>query len=489
MIKHTPVVVVLGHIDHGKTTLLDYTRKSKITAYEAGSITQSIGAYQIEYNKQKITFIDTPGHEAFSKMRSHGVNAADLALLIIAGDEGIKSQTIEAIKHIKKAGLPFIVVINKIDKPNADSNKVKQELSQEGILVEGWGGNVSLQEVSSQTGKGINELLELIILTSEVEIDKKNNPKVKEKASGIVIASSITAKQGILITLIVKQGEIKQNDWIKFDTIFGKIRVIYDYKNKIINKAFSGDPVLITGFKKAPFVGEIFTIAPDKKTIEANLPIKINTDLTKREHLELISKNKKTIKIIIKANESSALEAVIESLQKLLAPEEKDIEIKIIKSEISEINTSDIELAKTFKAVVLGFATPVSPFIERLSLKRDITTKSFDLIYELTDFVKEIIDKLKNKDNALAELGRAEILATFSNNKKGQVVGGRTLQGLIKKANAKIIRNKEIIGQGKIIELKQNKQNAIQVEKGKEFGILFQGNKIIEKNDILVVYI
>ena len=483
--QHTPVVVVLGHIDHGKTTLLDYIRKSKVTSYEAGSITQSIGAYQIEYNKQKITFIDTPGHEAFSKMRSHGANAADLALLIVAGDEGIKSQTIEAIKHIKQARLPFIVVINKIDKPNVDSNKIKQELAQEGILVEGWGGNISIQEVSSQTGKGINELLELIILTSQVEINKKDE---KSTPSGIVIASSITAKQGILITLIVKNGEIKQNDWIKFDTIFGKIRAIRDYKNKIISKATAGDPVLIIGFKKAPVVGELFTIVPDKKTAESSMLVKLNIRLTERAKLKLSSKNKKVIKIIIKANENSALDAVTESLQKLFAPEEKDMEIKIIKSEIGEINTSDIELAKTVKAIILGFATPISPFIKTLSLKRDITTKSFNLIYELIDFVKEIIDKLKNENSALSELGRAEILATFSNTKKGQVIGGRVINGLIKKTNAKIFRDKEIIGQGKITELKQNKQNAIQVEKGKEFGILIQSNIDIEKGDTLIVY-
>ena len=483
LISRPPVVVVLGHVDHGKTSLLDAIRKSHVAEKESGGITQHIGAYQIEHPSpdsgqvKKITFIDTPGHEAFSAMRSRGAKIADIALLVIAAEESIKPQTKEAIKHIKEAKLPFIVVLNKIDKPQSDPEKVKRELMKEDIMVESFGGKVPSVNTSATTGKGINELIEIILLMAELEDLKAD---ISKSPGGTIIESYMSAKRGPIATLIVRDGILKEGDILGTNSTIGKIKTLENFQGDIIKEAFPSTPVVVLGFEKAPKVGEEFKIFEDIESAKKEIKEK-----------ELIFSKKtaegKTLNIIIKADVSGSLEAIEKILQDI---PQKKASFNIIKAEVGEINDSDIKLAKTSQGLILGFRVKTNLIAQKIALREKIRIMTFEIIYELAQTAREALERKLSPEIVKKELGRVKILATFKKDKKErQIVGGKVILGEIKRGVlAEVIRDKEKVGSGKIIKLQKEKQDVDLVEKGREFGLLFEGNVQIQENDILEAF-
>ncbi|MDD5760825.1 MAG: GTP-binding protein [Candidatus Pacebacteria bacterium] len=501
LVSRPPVVVVLGHVDHGKTTLLDYIRKTKVAEKEAGGITQHIGAYEIEVGEKgkekrqilrsaqddfstisrKITFIDTPGHESFAKMRSRGAKVADIAILVVAGDEGVKSQTKESIKIIQEAEIPFIVAITKIDKPTVNLEKVKNELTELGVLLEGRGGNVPWVGVSSKTGQGIDELLELIILLSEMEELKADPDK---PASGIVIESRLDRFRGNTATLVVTDGALCLKDEIRAGEVSGKVKILEDFQGKPIKKATFSAPVRVVGFESLAPVGEKFFAG--KSEVEVIKPA-INF---KKFVKELGKKNSEIrIPLIIKSDtfgSSEALEEIIDQLGK-----ENDWTFLILKNEVGDISGSDFKIIPSEKTLIIGFRVKKKPEINNLLLTdRNLILVEGNVIYEIKDKVEEIVKQKFIEKPTEEIIGKLEVLAIFNPVKGNQLIGGRILEGKVQnKNNFYLMRGEEKIGQGKILNLQKNRAEVLEARRGEECGLLVSGVKEqIEKGDLLVFF-
>jgi len=477
-----PIVVVLGHIDHGKSSLLEAIKDFRITARESGGITQHIGAYQIEEKKGKITFLDTPGHEAFSQMRSRGAKIADIAVLVIDAAEGLKPQTKEVLLNIKEVNIPFIVALNKIDKPEANPEKVKGELSKEGFSVESMGGKIPSIEISAKTKKGIPELLELILLISEMEELKAD---LQKPAEGVVIESYLDSLRGPTATLLLTDGHLKRGDIIATSSAYVKVKNIENFQKKQIEKAFPSDPIIIFGFNRVPKVGEEFKVFADLESAEKH--IKNSNKETKTSEAIEISEGQRILNLIIKADVLGSLEA-IEGILKSL-PQERVV-LKILKSEVGNINESDIKLALGSRATVLGFRVKTDQIIARIAEREKIRIMLFDVIYELVEDVRKLMEKIVLFQEVRIDLGKAKVLAKFLTDKNRQIIGGRVTEGEIKKgALIEVFRNEEKIGQGRMVNLQKNKKDAALIQKGEECGILFEGEIKIEEGDILAFYI
>ncbi len=480
MMKKPPVVAVLGHIDHGKTSLLDAIRKTSAIKKEAGGITQSIGAYQVlTPHKRLITFIDTPGHAAFEKIRSHGAKAADIALLVIAADEGIKPQTLEALEDIRKSAIPFIVVLNKIDKPQANPEKVKQELASHEVMVEGWGGQVPVLEISALKGKGIKELLDIILLLADVE---GLNVSKTSFAKGIVIASGMDSRRGATTTIIVKEGIFKIGDWVNVEGIYGKIRAMENFEGIKIKEAPPSTPALILGMKNVPEIGGQMVVASEKEVKNSILPEKLS-DFQKR----IVPDNaERVVKLILKARQEALLDAigrVIKDAQK----DFPDITLQFILQDVGDISTSDIDLASHFGAAIIGFQITANAKIKKLLKQKNVYYKLINVIYEIPDILKEITHARFAPQKSLEAYGELSVLTIYITSKKGQVIGGRVIKGVIKKNGVfEIKRQDSIIGKGNIKNLQQDKKDVSIVEKGKECGLLVQGEIPLQAGDVLV---
>ncbi len=474
-----PVVVVLGHVDHGKSSILEAVKDLKITVKESGGITQHIGAYEIEHQGKKITFIDTPGHEAFSAIRARGTKVADVAILVIAAEEGVKTQTKEAISHIKKAQIPMIIALNKIDKPQADPEKVKRELSVQDILVESMGGKVPSAEVSAKTGKGIPELLELVLLVAEMEDLKAD---VSKPAEGVVVESYMDTQRGPTATLILQNGILKKGDVLGTSSAFGKIKIMEDFQGLPIKQAFPSMPVIVLGFENVPGVGEKFEVFPDIETAQKNLGEQIKPTPQVLD----IEPGKRILNLILKVDVLGSLEAVEEVLKDI--PQEKAI-LRILKSEVGEINESDVKLAKGAKAVIVGFRTKTNPIAQNLARREKTKIMSFEVIYELAQAVRQILEKKVASEIVRVDLGKVKILAIFRTEKKRQIVGGKVIKGEARKgALLEVYRNEEKVGKGKIITVQRDKKEVEEVTKS-ECGILYEGDTRVEEGDILEVYV
>lgn len=481
-IRRPPVVVVLGHIDHGKSSLLQSIKELgvKITEKESGGITQHIGAYQIEKEGKKITFIDTPGHEAFSAVRSRGAKVADIAILVVDGSEGVKSQTKEAVSHAKLAEIPIIVAINKIDKPEADSGKVKRELAKEGVTVESVGGKVPSVEVSAKTGQGIEELLELVLLMAEMENLKTNIQKAGE---GVVIESYLDNQKGPLATLILNEGKLGSGDIVGTLSTFGKIRGLENFQGKPVQSAFPSDPVLVLGLENVPKVGENFKVFPDMESARKYLKPSEKKELP--PILE-VGPEQKILNIILKADVLGSVEAIEEVLKGL--PQEKVI-LRILKSEVGNIQESDVKLAKSGRAIILGFRVKVNSVARNLSEREKIRIMIFDVIYDLVEGIREFMEKIMKPERTREDLGKVKILTIFLTEKNRIILGGRVIEGEARKgALIEVFRDEELIGKGKLINLQRNKKDAERVQKGEECGVLFEGDVKIEEGDVLLFY-
>jgi translation initiation factor IF-2 len=478
-----PIVVVLGHIDHGKSSLLEAIKDFKITERESGGITQHIGAYQVEEQGKKITFLDTPGHEAFSQMRSRGAKVADIAILVIDAAEGIKPQTKEVISCVNDVQIPMIVALNKIDKPEANPERVKRELQKEGLLVESLGGKVPSLEISAKTKKGIPGLLDLILLVSEMEELRADPEKPGE---GVIVESYSDSFRGPTATLLLTDGHLKIGDVVATDSAFVKIKSLEDFRGELLKEAFASDPVIIFGFNQTPKVGEEFRVFDNLEAAENH----INNSKRKEavpETLEFADQQK-VLSLILKTDVLGSAEAVEGILKSL--PQEK-VGLKILKSEAGNINESDVKMAQSSGATILGFRVKTDAVAKKILARERVRVVIFDVIYDLVEGVRKIMEKIVEPEDVRKDLGRVKVLAKFLAEKNRQIVGGRVIMGEVRKgASIDVLRgtDEKKIGQGRMISLQRNKKEADLVQKGDECGILFEGNAAIEIGDILLFY-
>lgn len=480
-VKRPPVVVVVGHIDHGKSTLLDHIRKTNVTEKEHGGITQHLSAYEaeveIDERREKITFLDTPGHEAFCTIRERGTKAADIAVLVISAEDGVKPQTLEALDCIKKNQVPFIVALNKIDKPNANPNKVKQDLAENGILVEGWGGTIPIAAISAKTGEGVTELLELIALQSDLE-GFTGNPSLL--AEGFVIESHLNPQQGISATLIIKNGTLKTGSFVATEGAYAPVRGIENYGGEILKESTFSSPVRIVGWTAGPKVGSSFKTFSKKE--EAAQFAALETEKKDGEQ-KVANDGQVFFDVIVKADTFGSLDAVEHELKKLGSDK---VAIRIISKDVGIITEKDIKTAKIKRDLILGFNVKTDRSAEGLALRENIEIKTFQIIYDLVDFVKEKVKEATPIETVETEVGSAKILKTFSKNKDKQVVGGRVESGEIKAgAIVKIYRRENLIGSGKIKELQVQKIKAEAVKDGQEFGMMVESKIDLVPGDYL----
>lgn len=478
-ISKIPVVVILGHIDHGKTSILNYIKEKKIVERKL-EITQHLGAFEVEVEGKKITFLDTPGHEAFSQMRKRGAKVADIAILVVDSVEGPKEQTEEAIKEIERAKIPFVVCATKIDKEGADPEMVKRKLQKYGILVEDFGGEIPFVETSAKTGKGIDELLEIILLLAEMKGLKAN---LEKNAQGVIIESFLDPKRGNCATLILEQGILKEGDFVATETTFGKVRILENFEGKRIKEVFPGQAVLLIGFEELPIIGEkIFSFS----TLEKARGFVKEKKEEKEVFLSKPEEGRKSLNLILKADVGGTLEAISEILKNL---RQDEVSINLVKSGIGEITISDLDLAKTIKAKILGFRVKISPLAKRKIEELKIPVFIFSVIYDLVEFVKKALEKMKEPEIKEVELAKLKVLVDFWREKNRQIIGVRVLEGEVEKGKRlKILREEKEIGRGKILNLQKQKKDIDKAKKGEEIGILFEGEVKIEVGDILICF-
>lgn len=465
LLSRPPVVVVLGHVDHGKSSLLEAIRDFKITSKESGGITQHIGAYEVEDKGKKITFIDTPGHEAFSAMRARGAEVADIALLVVDAAQSVQPQTKEAVTAIKRAEIPMIVVLNKIDLPNANPEKIKGELSKIDVLVESFGGTIPSVEVSAKEKTGIDELLEVILLVADLQ-DLKS--EIDVPVEGLIIESYMDGSKGPVATAIVKKGILRNKDIIATDLALAKIKSIEDFKGFPIVEAHPSQPVIILGFEKVPAVGEKFK---SYKTAE-EAAAKVKKEESKREIGSTVIESdptKKVLNIIIKGDVFGSLEAIEAMLKNL--PQDKVI-LRILKSEVGDISESDAKLAEMSKSIIIGFRVKISPTVVqfmRNDTEKRLRIKTFDIIYELIQDVRHSLEKTLEPEVVRSDIGKLRTILVFWGEKNRQIVGGKITEGELKKGlKLEIFRDDKKVGSGRIINLQRDKKDIDKLTKGDE---------------------
>lgn len=470
-----PIVVILGHIDHGKTTLLDTIRKTRIAAKEVGGITQRIGAYQVEVGKRKITFIDTPGHEAFSKMRERGAQVADLAVLVVAADEGVKPQTVEAIAHAKAAGIPIIVALNKIDLATpANVTRVKGQLAKEGLVAEKQGGQVPFVSISAKTGQGISELLEMIGLVADLGAVAPASSGAPLEA--VVVESLLSPTQGPLATAIVRRGTLNVGDRVFAGEIEGKVKALFNDQGQRFNAAGPGTPVQILGFSGTPSVGEVVTKEPTQKVTKpvGGLPPPALG----------VAEAEAKLTVILRADTLGSLEAISLVLTTLEIQGKK---IDLILKGIGPILDSDIRLASSTKGVILGFNVPLSTSTKKLADDLGVGTRTFSVIYELIEVAQKLLAGAKALEEEEKEPA-AEVLKTFTLHSGDLVAGVKVLRGKIKyKDRIKVLRGEEEVHQGKVRGLKVGKETVSEIRGGQEAGLLIKPLFEFKKGDQIVV--
>ncbi|MEI7709128.1 MAG: translation initiation factor IF-2 [bacterium] len=505
IVPRSPVVVVMGHIDHGKSTLLDYIRKTNITDNEAGGITQNISAYEVVHKDDagkdcKITFLDTPGHEAFSKMRERGANIADIAILVVSAEDGVKQQTIEAWKTIVEAKLPVIVAINKIDKPNANVEKTKQELAEKEIYLENYGGKIPFAEISAKVGTGVDNLLSLILILAEMESFTEST---EEGASGFVIEADLDSKRGIQATLIIKNGVMTKGMTVVVEDAIVSTRMIQDFKGAMIDSARPSSPVRLCGFDKMPQVGAPFKSFKNKKEAleyAENLPPRPLGTPPKTggdKFTPLLVKEgagggKKIIPILIKADVAGSLEAIEKEISKIKCKgvNSESAVFKIISKGVGPITLSDIKnLANSESVIVIGFNVKADKSAIEVAENQGITISSFNVIYKMTEWLEEEMEKRRPRVETVETTGRAKIIRAFSRTKERQIIGGKVIEGqMLLNGNVKIMRRDFEIGRGKIVNLEKGKVKTSIVEEGLEFGMMIESKIEVASGDVIELF-
>lgn len=489
-----PVVVIMGHVDHGKTRTLDAIRKTHVMEGESGGITQHIGAYQAEKNGRKLTFIDTPGHEAFTVMRSRGAKIADIGILIVAADDGVQPQTKEAADIIRAAKLPFIVALNKIDKPDIDENRVLGQLAELGITVETWGGNVPLARISAKTGLGIDSLLDLILLVADVEKEKiVANPD--RLAAGTVIEAHVDKGEGVVATMIVQNGTLKRNDWLGIQgAAYGRVRAMRDWNGKTVDEALPGMPVKILGFKVPPVVGDIVEVPADPKTLEqkkvrATSQVADNFTAAKQVVTENTEGQKKImLNIVLKTDVLGSLEALLGMFEKI---NHELVGVDVIQKGLGNVTEVDIERALNSRpSVVYGFNVVVPTMLEMSARDKNIDVKSYKIIYELFDDVVARLNALLPQEVITTVLGQAEVAGIFRTEPGRMVAGVRVKEGHLQTGcKVRIWRGEDPIGEGVLETLQSGKSATKELGAGQEGGVSYRGKTKLELGDRFEAYI
>ena len=471
-----PVVVVMGHVDHGKTSLLDYIRKTRVAARESGGITQHIGAYQVESNGKKITFIDTPGHEAFSAMRARGAKVADIAVVVIAADDGVMPQTKEALKHVQEAGIPFIIAFNKVDKADADVTKVKTQLLEIGITVEGFGGDTPNVEVSAVSGQGVDDLLEMITLVADLAELKAD---ATAPCSAVVIESFMDAKRGSVATVIVRDGTLRVGDTLASPSAWVRVRVMEDFQGAKLADAQPGTPAVVLGFSAVPRVGDVLVTVADQKEAES---IVVPADHEVRE-AAVVGEDQRSVNVIVKADAQGTLEAVLDILEAL---QSEEVLLRVLYSGTGEITDSDIRQAVDTGALLVGFRVRLSAIAKTVARNSNAHVVTFDTIYDLAEGVRKASAEHLEPMITEGVVGTLKILKVFRTEPSRMIVGGRIMSGSIKGgASVRVMRGEEELGKGKLTQVRQGQKIVEQAGEGTEIGVQFSGPVRIEEDDII----
>lgn len=496
--KRPPVVVVMGHVDHGKTTLLDKILKTNVTAGESGGITQHFSAYQVKKKGEVITFLDTPGHEAFHSMRERGAYITDLAVIVVAADDGVKPQTKEAVQFAKEAGVPILVAINKIDKPEKNIEKVKKELAEIDLAPEDWGGKTVCVNVSAKTGEGIDELLEMIILASEME-EIKANPN--SSAEGFVLESHLDPQIGPVATVLIQNGTLVNGDYVSVGFNWGRVKRMEDFKSEKISKAIPSMPVTIIGLNDVPMAGS-FLIGEENRLMAEERASKFN-DLENEESSgdkvlntarikELVKSHQlKKFNIILKADVKGSLEAIVQILESIKSDQ---VAIQILKMGVGNITETDIKMAHSSNAKIIGFNVSVDLSVKKFAEKEKVNLEMYQIIYELIENIKKDLSNILEPEIVRIDLGVLKVIAIFKSAKKSakiveMIVGAKVENGKIEKGSLlEISRDGEKIGEGKVKELQYNKKIVQEVKSGNNAGMTYGGDVIIEEGDVINAY-
>jgi translation initiation factor IF-2 len=492
--SRAPVVTVMGHVDHGKTSLLDYIRRTRVASGEAGGITQHIGAYHVDTPRGMITFLDTPGHEAFTAMRARGAKATDIVILVVAADDGVMPQTKEAIHHAKAAAVPIVVAITKIDKPEANSERVRQELVTEGVVPEDWGGDSMFVEVSAKTGQGIDTLLEGILLQAEVlELKAPKNASAK----GVVVEARLDKGKGAVATLLVQSGTLKRGDAILVGSVSGRVRAMLDENGKVINEAGPSIPVEIQGLSEVPVAGADFLVlADEKKAREIALfrqgkfrDVKLaKQQAAKLENMfeQMGDGEVRTLSLIVKADVQGSIEAIAGSLEKLSTPE---VKVSLIHSGVGAITESDVNLALASKAIIIGFNSRADAAARRLAESSGVDIRYYNIIYAMVDEIKAALSGMLAPEKKESIIGMVEIRQVFHISKVGTVAGCYVTEGIIKRSSSvRVLRNNVVIHTGELDSLKRFKDDAKEVKSNFECGLSLRGYNDLEVGDFLEVF-
>ncbi len=497
--ERPPVVAVVGHIDHGKSTLLDYIRKSNVAEGEAGGITQRLSAYEVEHSKKNITFLDTPGHEAFQAMRSRGLEVADIAILVVSAEDGVKPQTKEAVASIEATHIPYIVALTKIDKPSANLERAKNSLSENGIYLEGLGGTVPFVGISSKTGEGVPELLDLILLAAELE-GLSADPDAP--GTGVVIEAHVDQKRGNTATLVVREGAVEAGEYVVCEEAFAPVRIMENYLGKQIKEASAGSPVRIVGFSSLPRVGAAFKVVETKKEAERDVAearekgkriLKATPwepELRRRLGESASSKIEESeeeiaptvLPIVIKTDFAGTAEAVLHELEKIvkernLPAGRQDLELRVVAQSVGAISENDVKLVGSgaVPGILVGFNVKVEKEARELAERLGVEVAVFDVIYKLAEWLAEQIEKRRPRQQTEVATGRAKILKVFSATKGRVVLGGRVEEGLLAQGEeVKIIRQSAELGRGEIVSLQKQKTLVSKVGDGNEFGAMLR---------------
>ena len=493
LVKRPPVITILGHVDHGKTTLLDAIRHTDVAGEESGGITQHIGAYQIVHKDQKITFLDTPGHAAFTAMRARGAQGADIVILVVAANDGVMPQTKEAIAHAKAARVPIIVALNKIDRDDANPDLVKKQLADVGLIPDDWEGDTIVVPVSAKTKQGLDDLLEAISLVAD-SCKIMANPK--GKVIGTVIEAKVEKARGVIATLLIQNGTLHQSDSIVVGLAHGKIKAMYDFHGEKIEEASPSTPIQILGLNEVPQAGDVFQVVPsdkDARLIVADRKVKISEAKMNKKQASLEdlfnrfqAGEVRELRLIVKADVQGSLAPITSTLNEI---DQKEIKINILHSETGNISESDVMLASASNAIVVGFNVEAEPSASKLAETEGISIRFYDIIYRLTEDIEKALKGMLEPEKQEIILGKAQILAVFSFSKVGKIAGCKVTEGIIRRnANMRVIRGDEVLADNEIASLRREKENVREVREGYECGIRVKGFNDFAEGDTLVCY-
>jgi len=488
-----PIVAVMGHVDHGKTSLLDAIRSSHVADKEAGGITQHIGAYQVKRGDRWITFIDTPGHEAFSALRQHGARMTDVAIIVVAADDGVRPQTKEAIRHAQEAGVQLVVAVNKIDKEGADPIRVRQELSELGLTAEEWGGNTVMVDVSARAGTNIEKLLDVVLLVADIE-DPRARPD--GPSEGAIIESHLDAGKGPVATVLVRNGKLAVGDYLVAGGTYAKVRSLGDFRGKRIPAAHPGMPAVVTGFKAVPSFGDLFRSVASEKEAREGAAARLRREQTRSLGVKKIDAsaltaaisagNMQELNVVLKADTQGSLESLQASLDLL---HNDEVAVKVVSSAVGDISESDVAFAKTAGALLIGFNVSLSSGLKALANRERVQVRLYKVIYELTDDLREALGQMLAPEVTETVVGALEIKGVFKTTKTNVVCGGTVTSGRIEpKLALRVQRGGEVVGEGVLASLQKDKQQAKEAFEGETCGMNVTTTTPIEMGDTLEFY-